>query len=199
MVVARNWRVTSTSSPWRELFLLPPPLPPRLPAGAGEEFLLERRRWPCRDWYFSRMCDVWSLIEWLREAALPPCRSVTAGLEGQRVDMVGFLAGLPRLPGPEPPLLPWRLPAVLGGPEGGTHRVTTCRCRSPRSFVSAENRESKFCSIVSIGRLQWSLSANQEILLFARSHPETTRNSLRAFPSNLFSRLRTRKLDCCRL
>ena len=163
LVVARNCRVTSTSSPCSELFLLPPPLPPRLPAGAGEEFLLERRRWPCFDWYFSLMCDVWSLIECDLEAPDPPCSSVTAGLDGHKVDMVGFLAGLPRLPGPDPPRLPCLLPACEFGPEGGTQRVTTCRCRSPKSFVSAENKESKFCSISSMTRTRlWNF--NREIL-----------------------------------
>ena len=160
LLVVRNCLVTSTSSPGRELFLLPllEPNP-----GAGLEFLLESLRWLYLVWYFSRMCDVWSLIECDLEAPDPPCSSVTAGLDGHKVDMVGFLAGLPRLPGPDPPRLPCLLPACEFGPEGGTQRVTTCRCRSPKSFVSAENKESKFCSISSMTRTRlWKF--NKEIL-----------------------------------
>ena len=131
--------------------------------GAGLEFLLDSLRWLYLVWYFSRMCDVWSLIECDLEAPDPPCSSVTAGLDGHKVDMVGFLAGLPRLPGPDPPRLPCLLPACEFGPEGGTQRVTTWRCRSPKSFVSAENKESKFCSISSMTRTRlWNF--NREIL-----------------------------------
>ena len=153
LLVVRNCLVTSTSSPGRELFRLPlrEPRP-----GAGLEFLLESLLWLYLVWYFSRMCEVWSRIECDRDAPDPLCKSVTAGFDGQRVDMVGFRAGLPRLPGPEPPRLPCLLPAWELGPEGGTHRVTTCLWRSPKSFVSAENNESKFCSISSMIRL-WNL------------------------------------------
>ena len=150
----------TSTSPGSELFLLPllEPNP-----GAGLEFLLESLRWLYLVWYFSRMCDVWSLIECDLEAPDPPCSSVTAGLDGHKVDMVGFLAGLPRLPGPDPPRLPCLLPACEFGPEGGTQRVTTWRCRSPKSFVSAENKESKFCSISSMTRTRlWNF--NREIL-----------------------------------
>ena len=87
--------------------------------------------------------------------------SSPAGLDGQSVDCVGFLAGLPLLPWPEPPLLPALLPPwdpeggtlgpPEGQPEGGTALVATALCKSPRSRVSAAlNKESKFCSISSI-------------------------------------------------
>ena len=124
LLVVRNCLVTSTSSPGSELFR--DPLREPKPAGAGLEFLFESLRWLYLVWYFSRMCNVWSRIECALDAPEPLCKSVTAGLDGQRVDMVGFLAGLPRLPGPDPPRLPCLLPVCEFGPEGGTQRVTTC-------------------------------------------------------------------------